>query len=106
MSQAEKQREHILRIITEEYPNGVMPTELRARMQHSGRAYTLGVVQAAVASLRAQRRVVWNDDSHTLHAANPADVPSLEDLDQGADTSGSYAAPPRSRPRRANLWGV
>lgn len=105
MSRAENQRECILQVIAEEYPDGITPGELRARMERSSRAYTLGVVQAAVASLRAQRRLVWNDDSHTLQAAKPSDAPPLEDLDKGAEPSDSYAPLPRSRPRRAHYWG-
>lgn len=77
-----KRREHILRVITEEYPDGVTPAELRARMQRSGRAYTLSVVQYTVATLRRQRLVKWDDETRTLRAAKPEDCPTFSDLER------------------------
>lgn len=82
MSQAEEQREHILRVIREEYPDGVTPAELRARMARSSRRYTLSVVQYTVATLRRQRLVKWDDDTRTLRAAKPDDCPTFADFER------------------------
>lgn len=77
-----RRREHILRVIREEYPDGVTPVELCARMQRNSRHYPLSVVRYIVAALRRQRLVKWDDDTQTLRTANPEECPTFSDLER------------------------
>ncbi|MCX4962977.1 hypothetical protein [Streptomyces virginiae] len=65
-SLADSRCDAILRVIADEYRDGVTPRELSVRMWRSGRTNTPRNVKAAVASLRYRRLLVWDDCTQSL----------------------------------------
>ncbi|WP_225075216.1 hypothetical protein [Streptomyces sp. CoT10] len=108
--QARKRRqaraEHILRTIRVEYPGGVTLRDLWWRMYCNGRSYTPRNVKAAVATLRRQRLLSWDEEARTLRASDPRELKrragewALNEPEPDPPAADGHEDPPTHRSQR------